>query len=83
LTDNALLTKLKDIWRSFGAPVLLVLMLFVFTAYSVFLALNLKSSIIPDEPYHFAISQQFATTWGIPPNSPTSQSYGEDLQQNR
>jgi hypothetical protein len=57
-------------------------LLVIFSAYSVFLALNLKSGIVPDESYRFEISQYFSNTWGIPDNVPAAIAHGDDLHRN-
>jgi hypothetical protein len=49
---------------------------------SLFLALNLQTGIIPDEPAHFIFSKHFASTWGIPPDTPKTYSWGIYIEQN-
>lgn len=51
---------------------LFVVLLLTFALFSTYFAMRLKPSIIPDEPYHLSLSQQFSTTWGIPPNTPAT-----------
>ena len=49
----------------------LIILLVVFAGTTVFLALRLERGIIPDEPsYHFPVSKLYATTWGIPADTP-------------
>lgn len=56
--------------------VVLASILLVFAAFSTYIALNLVEGIIPDEPAHFIFSKVYATTWGIPPDSPETYSQG-------
>lgn len=56
--------------------VVLASILLVFAAFSTYIALNLAEGIIPDEPAHFIFSKVYATTWGIPPDSPETYSQG-------
>ncbi len=62
--------------------IVLIVLLLVFTFYSVFLALKLETGIIPDEPYRFEVTQYFTNTWGIPQDVPIAEEYGENLQRN-
>ena len=55
---------------------ILVLILLVFAVASVYLALHLAEGIVPDEKAHFIFSKVYATTWGIPPDSPETYSQG-------
>lgn len=49
----------------------LIILLVVFVGISAFLALKLERGIIPDERgYHFPVSKLYATTWGIPADTP-------------
>ncbi|NLN70403.1 MAG: glycosyltransferase family 39 protein [Chloroflexi bacterium] len=82
MAENRMLNQVKSKWVDNGHVLLFTLLLFVFAAYTIFLSLNLKPGLIPDESYHFAISKHFATTWGIPNNVPEAQSAGKSLQQN-
>ena len=56
--------------------VVLASILLAFAIASVYVALNLVEGIIPDEPAHFIFSKVYATTWGIPPDSPETYSQG-------
>ncbi len=55
---------------------LLLVILAEFTVVSILIAANLKPGIIPDEKAHFGLSEAFATTWGIPADSPSTYAYG-------
>jgi len=55
---------------------LLVCILLAFAIASLYIALNLAEGIIPDEKAHFIFSKVYATTWGIPPDSPETYSQG-------
>ena len=57
----------------------LIIILAVFLFYSVYLAMNLKTGIIPDEPYRYEVSQYFSQTWGIPKDVPLAIEYGDNL----
>ena len=72
----------KGYWRDNSATILLILILLVFSGYSVFLAFNLQSGIIPDEPAHFTFSKYFSTTPLIPPDTLETSSLGWYIQQN-
>ena len=54
----------------FSSTKTLIVLLFVFVSVSVFFALNLERGIIPDEKYHFSVSQIYSTTWGVPTDTP-------------
>lgn len=49
---------------------LIILVLFI--AFSVFIAIRLKPGIAPDEKGHFLFSNLFSETWGIPKDSEES-----------
>ena len=55
---------------------LLVCILLAFAIASLYIALNLAEGIIPDEKAHFIFSKVYATTWGIPPDSPETYELG-------
>lgn len=69
-------------WSKHGPSILLALLLIIFLAYSIFVALNLKTGIIPDEPAHFIFSKHFSTTAGIPADVPETYSTGWYIEQN-
>lgn len=56
--------------------ILTVLFICVFFGLSTLVAFNLKREIIPDEAVHVALSEYFATSWGIPPDTPQTYQYG-------
>ncbi len=62
--------------------ILLAIFLLLFLINSIYLALNLKQGIIPDEPAHFIFSKHFSTTLGIPPDTSETYSWGWYIQQN-
>ncbi len=72
----------RPFWHRHNATIVLIGLLIIFMAYSIFLALKLQKGIIPDEPAHFAFSEYFSTTWGIPKDSPTTYIYGWYINQN-
>jgi len=55
---------------------ILVIYLLFFAVASVYIALHLVEGIIPDEGAHFIFSKVYATTWGIPPDSPETYELG-------
>jgi hypothetical protein len=57
-------------------------MLAVFGMHSLFMAVNLDTGIIPDEPAHYIFSKYFATTFGIPPDTAETYSWGWYIEQN-
>ncbi|MDW7753956.1 MAG: hypothetical protein SCH68_02190 [Brevefilum sp.] len=65
-----------------GPGIALVIMLLIFLTFSGYMALNLKPGIIPDEPAHFAFSKHFASTWGLPPDTPDTFGLGIYIEQN-
>lgn len=61
---------------------LLLVLLLVFLAYSVFIAIRLDTGISPDEPAHFIFSKHYSTTWGKPPDTLETYSQGWYIEQN-
>ncbi len=53
-----------------------------FLIFAIFVSLNLKTGISPDEPAHFFFSQHYATTLGIPPDTEQTQTTGWYIQHN-
>lgn len=76
------INKIAYFWQKNNAKILLVLILSVFSFYSIFLALNLNTGYIPDETYRFEVSKAFSETWGIPDDVPITLETGEDLHRN-
>ena len=54
----------------------------LFFIFAVFVSLNLKTGIAPDEPAHFLFSKHYATTLGIPPDTEETQRTGWYIQHN-
>lgn len=77
-----MVNKLKDFWKSHDTKIAFVILLVVFSSYCLFLALNLKPGLIPDEPAHFVFSKHFSTTLGIPPDTFETYSLGWYIEQN-
>jgi len=75
-------TKIKRFWSANNASFLFSILLIVFFTYSVFLALNLNQGIIPDEVAHFNFSRHYASTWGIPQDTPETYIHGWYIEQN-
>lgn len=61
---------------------MLLVLLLVFLAYSVFIAIRLDTGISPDEPAHFIFSKHYSTTWGKPPDTLETYSQGWYIEQN-
>jgi hypothetical protein len=79
---NNLLNNLKKRWNTHNATIVFSVLLLIFVAYSIFVAINLRPGIIPDEPYRFEVSQYFSETLQIPEDVPIAIEYGDDLQRN-
>lgn len=69
-------------WESHNTKFVLILIFAIFLAYSTFLALQLDTGLIPDEPAHFTFSKHYATTLGIPPDTYETYSWGWYIEQN-
>ncbi len=74
--------RLYSFWKSNNAKLVLIILLAIFIGYSTFLASNLKLNIIPDEAFHFSMSQSFAKTIGVPYETPASLERGIFIRQN-
>ena len=74
--------KLLQFSKSSGPTICLMIILLSFILFSSFMALNLKTNIIPDEPAHYALSKYFANTIKIPNDSPQTFSLGIYIEQN-
>lgn len=55
---------------------LLILLFLTFFVITTYIALHLDYGIVPDERVHIAFSKLFATTWGIPAETPDVYEYG-------
>lgn len=55
---------------------ILILLLIIFAISAAFFAINLRTGIMPDEEEHFFWSNHFATTWGLPENTPQTYIFG-------
>ena len=74
--------QVTKFWRSYNAKIVLLLLISIFIAYAVFIALKTNSGIIPDEPAHFTFSMHYSTTWGIPPDVTETYSLGWYIYRN-
>jgi hypothetical protein len=74
--------NLQEIWSSHQSRIVLGMLVIVFMAYSLFIAVSLKPGIIPDEPAHFVFSKHFSTTLGIPADTYETYSWGWYIEQN-
>mgnify|MGYP000873926653 CR=1 FL=1 len=82
MSNSASSNNIKSLWKLHNANLTLLVLLMVFIGYSLFIAINLKPGIIPDEPAHFAFSKHFSTTLGIPPDTIETYSWGWYIEQN-
>lgn len=69
-------------WPSHNATIVLFVLIIIFMSFSVFIALNVKPGIIPDEVAHYAFSKVYASTWGIPADVSETYQYGWYIKQN-
>ncbi|MDY6994546.1 MAG: hypothetical protein SVR94_18325, partial [Pseudomonadota bacterium] len=79
MTQENSINKRVAFWQNHNAKLVLIILLLVFSFYSVFLAINLQTDIVPDESYRFEVSRAFSETWGIPKDVPITLTTGEDL----
>ena len=65
---NHLLVKnqIRNFWKKYSTTIILAIILAVFSFYAIFIALRIKTGIIPDEITHYLFSRLFSTTIGIP-----------------
>ncbi len=76
------LHRTRKFWDYINPTFVFFALLFVFAVYSIFLALKLQQHILPDETAHFAFSEHFSTTLGIPKDTPETYIYGWYIKQN-
>ena len=76
------INKLKSFLETQGPTLALVTILLIFLAYTGILAMNLQAAIIPDEPAHFIFSKHYSSTWGIPPDTYETYSWGWYIEGN-
>ena len=74
--------RILKLWKKFNAMFVLVLLLLIFSGYSIFIACKLNKGYIPDEIYRYEVVKHFETTWGIPNDVPITLTTGEDLHRN-
>lgn len=74
--------NLKSFWCANNARIILILIISVFSAYSFFIATNLQRNIVPDEPFHFAVSQVFSSQWRIPDEVSYTRNMGIFIRRN-
>jgi len=73
---------LTSVWKKHGETIVLVVLLLIFFGNSFFIALNLKTGILPDEVAHFRFSKHFSSILGIPADTYETYSLGWYIQQN-
>jgi len=69
-------------WKKNNEKICLVVLIIVFFISALFIALNLKPGIIPDEPAHFVFSKHYSTTLGIPEDTYDTYRFGWYIWQN-
>jgi hypothetical protein len=74
--------KLYSFWFSHNNTIVLIGLLIAFMGYSIFIAVHTQRGIIPDEVAHFVFSKYYASTWGIPADTPETYQYGWYIKQN-
>ena len=57
--------------------ILLIIQIVVFVGFCIYLALNIRMGISPDEAYHFYVSKAYSTTLDIPSNTPSTYQFGD------
>ncbi|MHA1279671.1 MAG: hypothetical protein ACTSQ8_20905 [Candidatus Helarchaeota archaeon] len=82
MINTATKIKVKWFWSNYNTTIILVLLLIIFLSYAMFIALNLKTGIVPDEERHFLVSKQFSKTFGIPPDVPDTLKMNMVIKQN-
>ena len=82
MDENSAPGKLIQVWQKYNVKFVLILLLAIFSAYSIFIATNLQTAVIPDETYRFEVATYFADTLGIPKDVPIAYSSGDNLQRN-
>lgn len=80
MDENIAPNKLILVWQKNNAKLVLILILAIFSAYSIFIATNLQTAVIPDETYRFEVATYFGDTLGIPTDVPIAYSSGDNLQ---
>jgi len=79
--NTSVRTKVKHLWNTHNTNFVLIILLLLYFSYAIFIALNLKTGIIPDENTHFVVSKHFSTTIGIPPDVPETYTLGVYMEQ--
>ena len=82
MDENITPGKLIQVWQKINAKLVLILLLAIFSAYAIFIAIKLQTAVIPDETYRFEVATYFADTLGIPKDVPIAYSSGDNLQRN-
>lgn len=74
--------QIVSFWHSQNSKIILFLLLSIFLAFTVFVAVSLQPGIIPDEPAHFVFSRHYSSTWGIPPDVTETYTFGWYIYRN-
>jgi hypothetical protein len=75
-------SHIKTIWKKHNTNFIFATLIAIFLLYSILIALQLNQGLIPDEPAHFTFSKHFSTTFGIPPDTFETYSWGWYIEQN-
>ena len=68
--------KRKTEWKKIN-KIILTVQLVIFFVFGLFLALNVRTNIGPDEPHHFYVAHAYSETWGVPENTPATYQFGD------
>ncbi|HCU57398.1 MAG TPA: hypothetical protein DF984_04085 [Anaerolineaceae bacterium] len=82
LEQKKFFPKTGNLWHFYKTRICLFVLIFIFLAYAVFLALFLEEGIVPDESYRYEVSKHFSKTWGVPDNYSASYTSGIDIPNN-
>jgi len=82
MEKQTFLQQIRTRWRSVNTKFFFALILLIFAGYTFFLATNLQRNIVPDEPFHFAVSQEFSNRWGIPEEVSYTRNMGNYIRRN-
>jgi len=73
--------KMMNLWQKHDTKIVFSIIMLEFFCYTIFIAFNIKTGIIPNGITHFDFSKQFSTTFGIPPELPEAYKYGVYITQ--
>ena len=68
--------KRKIEWKK-ANKIILIVQLVVFFLFGLYISLNIKFGIGPDEHYHLYVAQAYSKVWGVPENTPETYQWGD------